>query len=319
MSQFALHSAAERLVHRISPVWWANFGPLSDRLATRFPMQQPPILLVAFPRSGSSWLGRLLGYASNVCYLREPITQTRRRWHPDVQHAVTDAGFEQAPPYYRRYADRSFAGCPAFSYATVRDPSDWALRHRHKRRVLIKEVNPFAVGWMRTRYAPTVIHLVRHPVAVALSMHRRGWTSQTLREYVHPGRLADSPLNPSTVPSSFWGHIGAAQGLAHRAVKQACPEDAYTAVQYETLCTDPVATVRGLCEQVGLRWDDAMPAAIQSHSADSDGDTSDPYSTTRQSTARATAWKAASPERIDAVRAGYMATEPTVYTNCWDG
>ena len=319
MSQFALHSAVERLVHRISPVWWANFGPLSDRLATRFPMQQPPILLVAFPRSGSSWLGRLLGYASNVCYLREPITQARRRWHSDVQHAVTDAGFEQAPPYYRRYADRAFAGCPAFSYATVRDPSDWALRHRHKRRVLIKEVNPFAVGWMRTRYAPTVIHLVRHPVAVALSMHRRGWTSQTLREYVHPGRLADSPLNPSTVPSSFWGHIGAVQGLAHRAVKQACPEDAYTAVHYETLCADPVATVRRLCEQVGLRWDDAMPAAIQSHSADSDGDASDPYSTTRQSTARATAWKAASPERIDAVRTGYMATEPSVYTNCWDG
>ncbi|MES3630032.1 MAG: sulfotransferase [Longimonas sp.] len=313
----SLRRRVQRLVHRVSPVWWANLGRISDLLARRLPMQSPPILVVAFPRSGSSWLGRLLAYADNACYLREPITQARRRWHPEAVHAVSDAGVQRAPRYYRQYADRAFAGCPAFSYATVRDPGDWALRRRHKRRVLIKEVNPFAVGWMRMRYAPTVIHLMRHPVAVALSMHRRGWTSQTLREYVHPGRLADSPLNPSSVPTSFWGQIGAVQGLAHRAVKQACPEDAYTAVQYETLCIDPVATVQELCEWVGLRWDDAVTAAIQSHSADSSRNAPDPYSTTRQSTARATAWKAASPERIDAVRAGYMAAEPTVYTSCW--
>lgn len=317
MSLFALRSAAERLVHRISPVWWANFGPVSNALARRIPMQSPPILLVAFPRSGSSWLGRLLAYASNACYLREPITQARRRWHPDVAHAVTDAGFEQAPRHYTRYADRAFAGCPAFSYATVRTPGDWALRHRSKRRVLIKEVNPFAVGWMRKRYAPTVIHLVRHPVAVAQSMHRRGWTSQTLREYVSPERLADSPLDPSAVPDSFWGQIGAVQGLGHWAVQQACPDHAYTAVQYETLCTAPVDTVRRLCRDVGLVWSDAMPEAIASHSSVPGDSASSPYSTTRRSEERATAWQNAPPEHIQAVRAGYTATHPPVYAGRW--
>ncbi|PEN08695.1 hypothetical protein CRI93_02755 [Longimonas halophila] len=308
----------ERLIHRVSPVWWANLGGCSDLLARRFPTQSPPILLVAFPRSGSSWLGRLLAYADNACYLREPITQARRRWHPDVQYAVSDAGPHHAPKHYRRYADRAFAGCPAFSYATVRTSRDWALRHRHERRVLIKEVNPFAVGWMQKHYAPTVIHLVRHPVAVAQSMYRRGWTSQTLREYVSPERLAESPLDPSAVPKSFWGQIGAVQGLAHRAVRQACPDDAYTAVQYETLCTDPEGMVRRLCHDVGLAWDDAsMPAAIASHSAASGGSSSNPYSTTRRSKERAAAWKNAPSEHIQAVRAGYAATHPPVYADDW--
>ena len=314
-----LRRIVERMVHRISPVWWANLGRCSDLLARRLPMQSPPIVLVAFPRSGSSWLGRLLAYADNACYLREPITQARRRWHPDVQYAVTDVGLGQAPTHYARYADRAFAGCPAFSYATVRDPGDWALHHRATRRVLIKEVNPFAVGWMRKRYAPTVIHLVRHPVAVAQSMYRRGWTSQTLRAYVSPERLAESPIDPGAMPNSFWGQIGAVQGLAHRAVRQACPDDAYTAVQYETLCIDPVDTVRRLCRDVGLAWDDAsMPAAIASHSAGSGSDPSNPYSTTRRSENRATAWKNASTECIRAVRAGYIATKPPYYAAPWE-
>lgn len=317
-----LRRIAERLVHRIAPVWWANFGSVSEALARRLPMQQPPVLLVSFPRSGSSWLGRLLSYASNACYLREPITQARRRWHPGTPHAVTDAGINQAPRHYARYADRAFAGCPAFSYATVLDPSDWALRHRHKRRVLIKEVNPFAVGWMRKRYAPTVIHLMRHPVAVAHSMHRRGWTTQRLHDYLSSERLAQSPLNPDALPNSFWGQIGAVQGLAHRAVREACSADAYTPVRYETLCADPVGTVRRLCRAVGLAWSASMPAAIRSHSAASSGDASsdasDPYSTTRRSENRATAWKNAPAEQIQAVRAGYMATEPEVYVNAWE-
>jgi len=312
-----LRRIAERLVHRIAPVWWANFGSVSEALARRLPMLQLPVLLVSFPRSGSSWLGRLLSYASNACYLREPITQARRRWHPDTPHAVTDAGINQAPRHYARYADRAFAGCPAFSYATVLDPRDWALRHRHKRRVLIKEVNPFAVGWMRKRYAPTVIHLTRHPVAVAQSMHRRGWTTQRLHDYLSSERLAQSPLDPDAVPDSFWGQIGAVQGLAHRAVQQACPDDAYTAVQYEALCTAPGDTVRRLCRDVGLVWSDAMPEAIASHSSVPGDSASNPYSTTRRSEVRATAWQNAPSEHIQAVRAGYMATHPPVYPGDW--
>lgn len=195
-SQSCLRQIAERLVHRISPVWWANFGAVSHALARRLPMQQPSVLLVAFPWSGSNWLVRLLAYANNACYLREPITQARRRWHPDVRYAVSDAGIQQAPKHYLRCADRAFAGCPSFSYATVRDPSEWALRYRHQRRLLIKEVNPFVVGWMRKRYAPTVIHLVRHPVAVAQSMYWRRVHRRAIRSALYRSRGYRAPPVP---------------------------------------------------------------------------------------------------------------------------
>ena len=97
------------------------------------------------------------------------------------------------------------------------------------------------------------------------------------------------------------------QGLAHHAVRNACPADAYTPVCYETLCTDPVDTVRHLCRAARLVWDESMPAAIRSHSM------------TSSSTAHATAWHDAPPEHIQAVRAGYMATEPVLYADEWEG
>ena len=45
---------------------------------------------------------------------------------------------------------------------------------------------------------------------------------------------------------------------------------------------------------------------------------SNPYSTTRRSKERARAWKQVPAEHIQAVRAGYMATHPVVYTDSWE-
>jgi len=77
--------------------------------------------------------------------------------------------------------------------------------------------------------------------------------------------------------------------------------------------------VRRLYRDIGLAWDEAsMPAAIASHSTAADDRSSNPYDTTRRSTERARAWRQAPAEHIQAVRAGYMATHPIVYTDPWE-
>ena len=50
--------------------------PLAGELiAAAAPVRQPPVLLTSLPRSGSSWIGRILGSADEALYLREPLTQ----------------------------------------------------------------------------------------------------------------------------------------------------------------------------------------------------------------------------------------------------
>ena len=58
------------------PVNWARWGPVSSFLARKFKTAAPPILVFSLPRSGSSWVGEILGSASNALYLREPMTQS---------------------------------------------------------------------------------------------------------------------------------------------------------------------------------------------------------------------------------------------------
>ena len=52
---------------------WAGEGKLSLQIARLLRPQMPSVLILSFPRSGSSWVGKTLGRASNALYMREPI------------------------------------------------------------------------------------------------------------------------------------------------------------------------------------------------------------------------------------------------------
>ena len=59
-----------------SPIRWSRFGAASLLLAKTVKSRRPATLILSLPRSGSSWVGEILGSAANALYLREPITQT---------------------------------------------------------------------------------------------------------------------------------------------------------------------------------------------------------------------------------------------------
>jgi hypothetical protein len=220
------------------PVKWARYQRFSRLVIKFLKPQQPAVLVLSLPRSGSSWTGEALGYASNALYLREPVTQGAAEQGDQTFYdlgtvfTLDDAEIEAK---YRRLADRSFAGWPTFSQQIASFPAQWNLRQRAARRVVIKEVNPLACQWYLKRYQPRLVFLVRHPAAVALSWQKNGWLPSDAEAWAKNGRHQATALQA--------------------AVAAARDYPLHVMAQYETLCVEPLPQFEKLFEFAGLTWD----------------------------------------------------------------
>lgn len=161
------------------PVWWEKIPFINQLVVKAIPLSGKPALVISLPRSGSSWIGRILGGAPNATYLREPLTQSNLALGASSTVFYVDP---QLPPHsYTQFADYAFTGLPAFSTGIVQTPSQWSLLSRINKRLVLKEVNPLALAWLCETYRPRIIYLVRHPAAVALSYWRLGWRNAEQR------------------------------------------------------------------------------------------------------------------------------------------
>lgn len=225
------------------------------------------ILLAGLPRSGTSWVGSVLGASPSVEYLREPITQS---WLEAGNRTPLVDPFRDDG--YRRHA------------ATH-------LRPAGSRR-LLKEVNPLLIPHVLDEYPMQVVLLRRHPCAVALSYHERGWTRLDIEDRFGVEAAGD-----------FWRDHGAYQALLL--------EPAATAIQgrglvvsYEDLTQDPEASFAELATDLGLVWDAASTEFLRT-TLRSD-DRSDPYAVRRDTAHTRDRWKSAlSKQQQDAVLAGF--------------
>jgi hypothetical protein len=264
------------------PIRWARGRYTGYWLARRLPFQPPTVLVLSFPRSGSSWVGDTLGRAANAAYLREPINQVLKA--QQNTETVFPVEAEAPDPAYLQPALRAFAGLPAFTPHVVKWPAQWRLLDRPRRRLVIKEVNPMAASFLVRRFRPRVIFLVRHPAPVALSYTRRGWWS---------------------LEWTTWQEMGDRQGKALRAALDGLNDHAdCRMVQYEALCETPAALFEDLFAFAGLTWNAASAEHVRQSTLD--GDRSQPYATARDSKQMANAWKTnIEAGALQALREGY--------------
>lgn len=235
---FRLLDGLRRGLGQTSPVPWVWCGRAGLAAARRRPPLSPPVLVLSIPRSGSSWVGETLGRASTALYLREPLTQSRT-----PEEALRDSVFPVSdalppPASYRTAAEDAFAGLPRFPRSVVVTPRRWGLRRRPRGRVVVKEVNPFACGWLVAEFRPRVILLVRHPLAIAHSYLGLGWIGADPTSWLALGR-----------------HMSDA--LAH-ALSTLDAAGEYQIAVYETLCADPVGEFAALFEFSGLPWTETL-------------------------------------------------------------
>ncbi len=280
---------------RGTPGRWTPIGALNRLLALARPTKKPPVYVVSFPRSGSTWVGAVLGRAKNALYLREPMTQgvADREFKP-----VFELENGAVPGKWASAANAAFAGAPVFHDGIARFPSQWKFGERKKKKLVIKEVNPFAVHWVWARYKPRIVFLVRHPVAVTASFKKRGW-----------GGSFDTP--------DAWREHAALQARSQRAaldVFQFQSNVERRIVIYEELCADPLAEFKKLCEFTDLVFDAELESFVREHDAEKDGERDRPFSIFRDSKSMIASWRTeASPEEIAASREGYLGVKLPFY------
>lgn len=279
----------------MSPVAWANLGPVSALVGRALPTQRPPTLVLSLPRSGSSWVGSTIGLSPEALYLREPISQPYLARHKrrGVVFRLDRGPF---PEGYARSADTAFAGIPAFGAGVIKYPRQWSLGGRRKRRVVVKEVNPLAVRWLLDRYRPRVIYLIRHPAAVAASFSRLGWISdvsvenEERRFSARRMGFADEAL--SLEQGSAWAEHAALQALIMRSTLDVLAGYADSRVVcYEDICRDPLPGFRSLYEFAGLSWNGEVQQAIEAQTTVEDHNRYESYSLYRNSRAMAETWR----------------------------
>jgi hypothetical protein len=259
----------------------------SPQLARALPFRTPPLLLLSYPRSGSSWIGEVIAHSPDIAYLREPVTQPfQATFPPSAPH---DTLFDPAAEpeqlqKYTQFADAAFAGIPDPElFDDTFRASAFLPGARTGRRLLIKEVNPRATTWYVDRYAPTILLLVRHPAAVADSFVSAGWWGQDELE-------------------DFGTHYGRDMAFALRA----CKPTSLVLLRYEDFATAPHTRFAALFEQLCIRAPRELDRIIRGYSL-ATGDPASRYDVHRRSAEEAVKWrKRLSPGAVAEVRRGYL-------------
>jgi len=146
-----------------------------------------PILLTGMPRSGTTWVGRILAAGGEVGYINEPfnLAVSPGSFRVPVAHwyayvtTETEAEFLPALARGLRFdypLARELRRCRNRTdlHHTLRSWREFA--RSRGRRPLVKEPHAvFSVEWFVERLGSDVVFMVRQPLAVVSSWKRLGW------------------------------------------------------------------------------------------------------------------------------------------------
>lgn len=257
------------------------------------------VLVAGLPRSGTTWVGEVLGHTAGARYLHEPDNHLVR---PDAWWAKRRLGPypELAPGAdagdYERLWARAFAGGPRPSvlYATAR-----VLQHagasaasgrmasimtrlgprRAPGPLVVKSVHcARALEWTADRFRPAVVLVERHPFGVISSWRKLGWDDfldtdpGALRYSATVLGVAPPPVGAPWLERAAW-HYGLLTSYLERA-RRRHPE--WLVVRHEALCADPDPAFRRLAARLGLRFTDGTARFLAASNRPGDG-----YSTHR--------------------------------------
>jgi hypothetical protein len=297
-----------------------------------------PILVTGAPRSGTTWVGKMLACAPGVGYIHEPFSP------------LTDAGLAgRAFTHFLAYVtdanqhlyDKKLERCFRFSYdwrqqvGGVRSPRDvartavdgWSFARwsRTGARPLVKDpIAVFSAPWLAQRFGMDVVVTIRRPVAFVASFKRLGWRhdfgamladEQLMADRLHPfeadiRRHAELPTDTVGEAVLLWRMIYA---TVHE-YRQEHP--GWRFVRQEDLAREPIAQFEGLYGSLHLTFGPDARAAVESHSSSSNPDRLPRAHDTRlDSRASLEGWRSVlTPREVDQIREETADVAPLFYT-----
>jgi len=262
--------------------------PYTIFLAKIIPFKKPATILLSYPRSGSSWIGKILSYSPDLAYLREPINEVFTEIYQ--QGALIDPYQDEVTlQRYTYLSDQVLSGISPYNFPWVIERlNDFSVFSRRHRSLLIKEVNPLAAGFFVKKYYPQIVLILRHPAAVADSFERVGWLQ------------AES--------ESDWEEFGFQYGMHMVQAIEAIKAGWYQVIKYEDFATDPQDQFEKLFSILGVRKPKEFDNIINNY-CETVSDGSDPYNIRRSSINEVDKWSKNLPQSsIAAIMNGYRKT-----------
>jgi hypothetical protein len=288
-----------------------------------------PILVTGAHRSGSTWVGTMIGKSEEVCYMLEPFN-----FH--YGPGICNAPFEYHFPYVTKENEAAYYGSIKqtldYKYHLWRElfsvKSGWQLRRcsrdyfafkaakKKGKRPLFKDpIAFFSAEWLAERFGFQVVMLIRHPAAFASSIKRLDW-SHPFEDFLRQPALMDGPLkeyksqvedfarNPRDLIDQsilLWNMIYAV-ALQYQ---EAHPD--WIFAKHENISLDPVAEFKQLFEKLDLEFTPAIETEIRSYT-----DSSNPVESPRGETilkmnskSNIFNWKKRlAPEEVERIRKG---------------
>jgi len=259
-------------------------------------MSGPVVLVAGLPRSGTTWVGEVLGHTAGARYLHEPDNHLVR---PDAWWAKRTLGpYPELRPGdsgadYERLWALAFAGGPrpSLRYAaarilqragTPRVSGRLASRQRSRPAsgpLVVKSVHcARALEWTAQRFRPAVVIVERHPFGVIASWRKLGWDDFLDRDHGavrHSSAVLGVEPPPAGAPwleRAAW-HYGVLSSYLEQS-RRRHPE--WVVVRHERLCAGPDPAFRRLAVRLGLHFTDDTARFLAASNRPGDG-----YSTQR--------------------------------------
>lgn len=220
------------------------------------------IVVISFPRSGSSWVGSILGSADNAQYLREPVTTSYMLAKPKRISVFTPEKCDNWP-MYKHYIKQAFSGDSYRLNGIYKYPHQWlattkSVADKSISSLVFKEVNPLIIQQYQNQ-ASHLLYLVRHPYSVAKSYSALNWNATNL----FTKRFSDAEIetiqqaNPELFQSNFWHQMGFLLGWIEARTKQQLNSKSIT-IRYEDICQDPITEFKQIFNRVNLLFNQRM-------------------------------------------------------------
>lgn len=220
------------------------------RVKKQYKSPSPPIYLLSFPRSGSSWVGSVIGHGKHTRYLREPIT-TAFYYHKSMTASVFSRDKCENWPLYYKLLQKAASTEITFLNSVVPEAIQWQKRDL-KLPVIIKEVNPLIIEEL-AQLDIKILYLTRHPFSIAKSYEALGWNkpNQFETRFTESEISSLLTLEPDLIKQNFFYQIGFLQGLIERKFHKLTLGEA---IVYEDLLASPLNQFKHLFNKLGLKF-----------------------------------------------------------------
>lgn len=298
-----------------------------------------PILVTGSHRSGSTWLGQMIGASDEVGYIHEPFNIDRG---PGICRTRFPYWFTYIPPGTSGAVADDFRRLLEFRYnyvaqaasvrsrrqirTSLRDGGQFLRYRRQRARPLVKDpMALFSAEWIAGTFDAQVVVIVRHPAAFASSIKLDGWT-HPFSHFVAQPELIEDHLSP------FREEIAAFAREEHDILDQAAllwrlihhtiadyrtQHPDWLVVRHEDLSLDPIESYATVFAALDLPYTEEVQEAILRSSDQSnpvDRDENGRRFLTRDSRANIDNWRRRlTPSEIEYVRTRVADVSPLFY------